>query len=1056
MNYFSRRALFALFTILILVGMPAAAQTVYGSLAGTVYDASNAVISAATVTIRGVDTGFTREVKADTVGFWRAPSLLPGRYMIEVSMAGFEKVIRGPITVEPTVERAVDVTLKPGSTTEVVTITEETPLIEATRAQISRGVETRQILELPGFNTQAGLALLQPGAAPNQNGRPGSGFVVNGARSRSNNFMLDGANNNDQSLSIPTQSVPAEALGEFRIVTNNFSAEFGRNSGSVVQQTTKGGTNEFHGIARWSWSGNGYNALRTGEQRTFNAQRAAGLSDYSALRKSRAVNVQNDMVLSGGGPIVKDKHFYFLSYDRNWYRTSAVPITTALSQESIALLEQNQSAFASGVVQYIKSTYPIANDPTARGTQRVTLPDGRALTLNIQQYNRATAEGGALSYGTNNHRGLARTDHRFGEKDTVSARVLIDRYDDPGSPAAIPINQIGQATRNYSVTGNHVRVFTPSLVSEARFSYINRSLTFPENLPAQFQAPGLPTLGNQNYPQFRKQKAYEWTSNWSWTRGRHTMRFGGNYMLIDMNSFFAPSLRGVIAYPSFSDLLFDRNATFSQYAGTGEVPARTHEFQGFFGDDWRVTSELTLNLGIRYEYTSVPFGFFSDAKPDVNNWAPRVGFAWSPKARNLLFGDGQFVMRGGYAISYDQVFQNILLNNSRNYPRGVSISEANLTGRKLWIPENRPAAVAPEEYVRRGGNPLTLPYRLYSPNERIQQPYSQQLSLGIERQFAQNYVFKVFYVGTRGINLVREVERNLGFFQRAIDKNPTLYAPVIAGMKPTTVSGLAALRVDPTRGSILIGDGLAMSNYHSLQTTVEKRFTNGLQFQVNYTWSTFISESDDILGGQANRTLPAVPFNLKLDKGRSGYDQPHRLVANYIYQFPNWFSSRKAMNRLMGGWQIAGVTTLSQGTPYTIFNNFNPLGILPGQVGTVAFSQRASFNPSGAEKTATPAANARFIADAADSGVIGNLGANTERVGNTYSFDASLSKEIKLYGERHRMQLRWDVLNVFNRRNFSTIPSNFIDSNTNLTTFMNLGYTDVAGRTMTLNLRYIF
>ena len=233
---------------------------------------------------------------SDASGFWRITSLTPGDYKLEVTSKGFDVVVRSPLQVLPAVERSIDSTLEPSGTQQVITITEEAPLIEATRAQISKGVESQRILELPGQNTLNGLALLMPGTTPNQNGRPGSGFTVNGGRSRSNNFLLDGANNNDQSLAIPRQNLAPEYIAEFRMITNNFSAEFGRNAGAVVMQTTKQGTNEIHGIARWTWLGNGLDSLSTSQQRTFNAQKTAGLNDYDALRKSRGVVVDNQLM----------------------------------------------------------------------------------------------------------------------------------------------------------------------------------------------------------------------------------------------------------------------------------------------------------------------------------------------------------------------------------------------------------------------------------------------------------------------------------------------------------------------------------------------------------------------------------------------------------------------------------------------------------------------------------------------------------------------------------------------------------------------------------------
>lgn len=1053
-----RMIAFLAIAVMLVTGAPAYSQTVNGSLTGTVLDQSGAVIPSADVVVKSIDQGTVREFKTDLNGFWRVPSLPPGRYQVEVTSKGFEKIIRGPIQVDASVEREVDFTLKPSGTSEVVTVTEEAPLIEATRAQISKGVETKRILELPGQNTLTGLALLMPGAAPNQNGRPGSGFVINGARSRSNNFMLDGANNNDQSLSIPRQSLPPEYLGEFRIITNNFSAEFGRNSGSVVMQNTRAGTNEFHGIARWSWLGNGLDSLTTNQQRTFNAQKTAGRDDYRALRASRGVAVNNQVLISGGGPVIKNKFFIFGGYDLDRFRSSVVPITTTISQAGYDALTANSSQFARGALDFLKQYYPVANDPTPRGTLNLTLPSGTALTVPIQQYNRAAS--GALSYARDIHRGMFRADWALSEKDQLQMRYVLSDATDPGSPAAFPVNQVGDENVNHNATVSHIRVWSPQLIMDTRLTYGRRAYRIVENMPAQFSisGAGLPTIGNQNYPQFRNDNLYEMTNNWSKIGSSHTIRFGFNYLQYRLGSFFAPAVRGIINYPSMLDFLLDRSANFNQYAGDGMTFAKTHEWQSFIGDDWRVSPSLTLNMGIRYEYTSAPEGFFSNAKADRNNWAPRFGFAWSPKSTNGLLGKlsggGKFVLRGGYAISYDQVFQNILLNNARNYPRGVNIALSGITGQRIYDPASRPTITGPAQYA---GNPLMLDTRLFSPNKNISQPYSQQFSMGVERQFWGSYVFKLFYVGSRGLKLVREVEQNLGFYSAAVTNNSSLLQPVVTsyGMKPTTIGGQAAVRVDPTRGSILIGDGYASSVYHSMQLTLEKRFTRNFQIEGNYTWSSFINDSDDVLGGQANRTLPSVPFNLRLDRGRSGYDQPQRLVVNYVYTFPEFFQSKGVMGRIVDGWQLSGITTYSSGTPFSVLNAFNPLGILPSSITTVYLSQRAGYNSAGTPGTgtATGLANPMWIAYPNNSGQIG-AGANILRTGGTANYDAALGKSIRTFGENQSLQFRWEVFNLFNHRNFTVIPANTASANTNNTTFLNLGQQNVSGRTMLFGARY--
>jgi outer membrane receptor protein involved in Fe transport len=1042
--------------ILFFVGL-ASSQTIYGTLNGRVVDVSGAVIPNAKIIIKNTATGAIREVVTDQTGFWRAPSLLAGQYTVTAQVQSFETVVRGPLTVEAQVERSIDITLSPGSTTEVVSIVAESPLIEVSQAQVTKTVDARQILELPGLNSRDGIALLQPGVAPNNNGRPGSGFVVNGARSRSNNFTIDGANNNDQSLQIPRQNLPPEALGQFSIITNQFSAEFGRNAGAQVSQFTRSGTNEFHGILRWQWAGNGLDSLTTGQQRTFNSFKSQGLSDFDSLRRSRGVTVQNDISGGVGGPIIKNRAFFYANYDNSLFRTSSVPTpSVSISPAGMDLLRANQGSFAPGVVQFLEKAYPVASDPTPRGTTNVTLPDGRVLTVPFTQINPGAA--GAIPYGTDFHRGLIRGDVKVSDNDTLSARWVVDDSQDPGAPTAIPINQVGGINRNNNITANYVRTWSPNIVSEARYTYADVDRRFPENQSTAFTTTGLTGIGNQNFPQFRNDYLQEATGIVRQNIGRHSIRYGGNYLYYNLNSFFAPNSRGLVQYNSLADLLFDRNATFSRYAGTGTVNAITHETGLYFQDDWRVASNVTLNLGIRYEFTSAPFGFFSNAKADTNNWAPRVGFAWAPKGGSWLTGNGRLSIRGGYGIAYDQIFQNILLNNARNFPRGVSLVQGNLSGQRFYEgvldPSKQPAVQTPQQFT---GDPNLLPVRLYSPNKRLSQPYSQQFSLGVERQLGNQYAFRIFYIGTRGLKLVREVESNIGFFKSAVDANPAVYQSIIGSLKPTTFSGQAAFRVDPTKGSILVGDGIAASTYHSLQTTLEKRFSSGLQFELNYTWSSFINDSDDILGGQANATLPSVPFNYRNDRGRSGFDQPHRFVGNFLYEMPKVFENRAVLSRIFSGYQLNGVVTMNTGTPYSILNANNALGILPGQISTVEGSQRANINLSGDPLVGTNAgANAYWVANLVNSGIIGTSGRNIVRTGDTYNFNSALAKNIPLWSESTSLQFRWEVFNVFNHRNFVTNPANTVSNATNNALFRNLGQTNVGGRTMNFLVRIFF
>lgn len=1062
-----------LFGALGLLSWSIAAQTIYGNLSGRVTDQTGAAIAGARVEARNMDTGETRETTTGSDGVYLFRALPGGRYSVKISADTFETLVREPIAVTVARDATVDVELKPGSTQEVVTIEGDAALIETTRSQISKQVDARRILELPGRNSLNGLALLQAGVVNNQNGRPGSGFAVNGARTRSNNFLIDGTQNNDPSLSIPTQNLPPEALAEFQIITNNFSAEYGRNGGAIVQQITRSGTNEFSGIAHYTWFGNGLNALTTAQQRTFAAARAAGFSERESLRRARSVTVNNTWGGTFGGPIKKDKIFFFTSFDRTTERTTVSGTNTlALAPAAVTALQNyantvtsGPDAFAPGALQFLLNTFPVANDPTPRGTLTIRRPSDNAiiLTLPVQQFNRAL-QGAPLPFGTTFWRILARGDIQLTNNDRFTLRYLQDRSRDPGAPAAIPGNEIGTNIDNYNGAVNYIRTFSPRAVNEFRFSYVDRALNFPENLPPAFVISGFNSVGNANFPQFRNSKVIEFTDNFTFTVGRHTLKFGGSYNRVHLDSFFAPNFRGTVQYPSMQEFLFDRNALFSQYAGTGLVPARVNELGVFVQDDFRITPELTLNLGLRYEYVSAPFGYFSNAEADINNFAPRVGFAWNPRVSGdgfiaTMLGGDKTVIRGGYGISYDQIFLNILLNTSRNFPRGVNIALGNITGQRLYIPANRPAPPTPQQFT---GDPNLLPVRLYSPNKRVALPYQQSFNLGFERQLFSDYVLKVFYIGSRGLKLVREVESNIGFFQAAINNNPAFYANILPTLRPVTIGGQPAFRRDPSRGSILVGDGLASSWYHSLQITHAKRFRHGIQYELNYTWSAFINDSDDILGGQVNATLPANPLNFRQDRARSGLDQPHRLVANYTFEMPritinNWF-----FDRLLNGWSMSGISTFASGTPFSVLSAVNALGILPGQISTVELSQRVSINPNGVPGTATGfpgVTNPFYVLNPANSGINGNAGRNILRTGGIASTDLAFVKNIRTFGSGDRqqtLQIRWEVFNVFNRRNFTVIPANTVSANTNPALFLNLGQTNVGGRSMIFTARYIF
>ncbi len=667
--------------------VPASGQTINGSISGVVRDQQGASIQGATVTVTNTETGQKREAVTNDEGLYKVLSLPVGNYEVTVEKTGFHaSPIRTPVSAGG--DSAVNFDLTAGSVKESVTVTDTGgATLETTQSQVLKTVEQTRILELPGRNSLNGLALLNPGVLPNQNGRPGSGFAVNGNRTRSNNFTIDGANNNDQSLSIPRQNLPPEAIGEFQIITNTFAAEYGRNAGSYVNQITRSGTNDFHGTGYYNWDGNGVDALTTAQERCMNANRAApaGRTEKQILRGCRSVTNDTIWGFTVGGPIIRNHTFFFTSFDWNPFRSNVSSATRiALDGPSRAFLQANTALFAPDTVSFLLNTFPLSNDPTPGGTltvRNLNVAGTPAIgTLNFRTFNRAAA--GPIANPQNFNRQLVKINTKFNSKDQFSFRFLRDLSGGPfagSGVTSLPGQEIGQFVYDRSFTFNDVYLVSAKLINESRFTYSERALQFPENLGFAFSISGTGSafgLGNVNFPQNRNDKVMEITDNVSYATGNHALKFGYNLLRYNLNSFFAPNFDGTVSYSDINSFLFDRNASFSQYAGDGLTAAITYEHSGFAQDDWRINPDTTINLGLRYEYVTAPYGFFSNAKPDINNWGPRVGFAWNPKG----FRDGKMVVRAGFGMAYDQVFQNILLNNSRNFPRGVNVSFTNITG----------------------------------------------------------------------------------------------------------------------------------------------------------------------------------------------------------------------------------------------------------------------------------------------------------------------------------------------------------------------------------------
>lgn len=1032
------------------------AQLTRGTISGTVRDASGGVVPGAEVKITNLETNFLRNSVTNEVGFYRVTALEPGTYSVLISKTGFSAIENRSIVVRQTQEVTFDVDLKVAAAGGVVVdVSAESEGVSLNKSNPTIGLTSsgRQAVELPlsaGRNIN-NLALL----APNTFTAPGStGISSNGQRARNNNFTIDGSDNNDISVTLSTTPVVPEAVGEFQIQSNPYNAEFGRNSGAQINVITKSGTNKLHGQAFEYYQGSALNAMD-------NIEKGNGL-------KKPAVFNRNQFGFDFGGPIRKDKTFAYGLMQGDRFRAGAglgstvrIPTQAGFAALSSVPLRAGQSAASrQGVLAamgFLSGVY--SQNPTFRSLSNTTVngvPIQTGLTnLPIGQPN-------------NTWNFIVRVDHKLREGDNLTGRYIFNK---PVSVNVISNTGFGslfagnQVIKDQNMALSETHIFSPTILNEFRFSYIRRNLQFPENDPKTptTTISGFFTIGGaSNFPQGRIQNSYQYSDILSIQKGRHSLKFGADIRRIQLFNLAAFDSKGTFNFNNLQDYLNNVAVVFQQAINTSTFDARQTQQFYFAQDDFHVTPSLTLNLGLRYELSGVPFGFFgaTDAqslgalvpgpvKKDKNNWAPSIGFAYSPRGRDSwigkLLGDGRTVFRGGYAVKYDVLFYNILTVNASNFPRVV-------VGRIDNATDIFPA-VAPVS-----GTPVFNPLATFvnTPSD-ARTPYAELYSFSIQREFGRDFLLEFGYTGSRGINGINQLQGNPAILTAA-------QAATVASTRSTTsIPSVQARRIFPQFGSrILIATG-AQSTYNAGFFSLNKRFSHGLQFGASYTWSKNISNNDESLGvGSITTGSPQVPqdfLDYRSEKSKSVFDRTQRFVINYIYEIP-WLKSAWANNRVLQhifkGWQVSGVSSFQSGQPFTILTGVDSNG-------NGAAGDRPNFNPGGTLTLDPVTGNLRtfstsgqFLVPRGSNGLPlafslgnGNLGKNTLRGPGLANFDVSFSKRFKIH-ESHALTFRADLFNAFNHDIYGN-PVNNLNSlsfgqNTN----------NFGNRSITLGAKYSF
>ena len=1020
---------------------PAAAQMTRGGISGTVRDATGGVVPGATVTVTSVVTNQARTTVSDAQGFYRVAALEPGRYTVRTELTGFSTQETRDVPVYTARDSSLDVALKVGGASEDVTVTAKPDSVELNKTDGTIGMTSteRQAVELPlstGRNIN-NLVLLAPNvmnatAANNGATNIGQGsYVINGQRSRNNNYMIDGSDNNDISVTIATSQIVPEAVQEFQVLTNAYSAEFGRSSGGQVNLITKSGSNTFRGDVWEYYTDSGLYSLT-------NIEKESGLTKPAKYHR-------HQFGADIGGPVIKDKLFFYALYQHDMQRPDQRPSTVSGTPRI-----PTPAGFAA------LRNVPLGAGQTAASRQAVLdrigfLQDVYGQGVTFRNVSTTLVNGVPIETGQTNvnivdpstyKSPLFRLDYRIGSSDNLTARYSYNGRVDENAISYCAFGELfcgGQSLKDTNMALSETHTFSSNVLNEARLSLVKRDLLFPENDPSSPTAniTGLFQVGGDtNFPQGRVSDSWQFSDTLTWLKGKHSMKFGVDIRYNKLDNIAAFNSKGSFTFNSLQDYMNNNAFLFQQALQTASFQATQWQTFYFVQDDFHVTPDLTLNLGLRYEVSTVPLGFFGATDPqslaslvpppvekDKNNWAPRIGFAWSPRSSGSLLGDGKTVVRGGWGIGYDVLFYNLLVVDASNFPRVVTASVNNVQNVYPNLLTSSGAAVF---------NPLAA---WTNSNQNTQSPSAQYYSLSAQRELG-DFIVELGYSGSRGYHGINQID-----FNPARVVTPEQAALVRQTGNAAAIPGIQARRLNPqfgVRTRIPADDGPegvdteARSTYNAGFIRVDKRFSSGLQFGASYTLSKLMSNNDASLGeggttrGSSQRPQDYFDYGAEWSIGQ--FDRTHRFVTNYIYEVPGPKSG--LLKQVLGGWQVSGVTQFQSGRPFTIVTNVDTNG--DGNTG----SDRPNINPSGTFVwdddhknftnngfyTVPLGSNNLPLANSLGNG---NAPRNSERGAPFWQTDLSVLKRFSL-GQR-QLHIRADMINAFNQDRYDN-PVNLMNS----------------------------
>ena len=1060
-------------------------QTSKGFFVGSVFDPNGAVVAGATVKITNSGTGVTRETISTDDGTFRMDAIDPGTYRVEISQAGFKIVTREKLIITAAQTTSANFQLEIGTQTEMVNVTAGGDvLLQSQDGARVNTLSKREITDLPtpGLNP-ASIVFTLPGVVdpgPLAGGFvQGNEFSVNGLRARANNQLIDGLDNNDNSIAGQSYvPILRDGYNEVAVLQSNYSAEFGRAGGAIVNVVTRSGTNQFHGSAYDVINNSVFNSLTA-------SQRADGTQ--------KPVVVENTFGFSLGGPIKKDKLFFFGTYQRDLFRSGTDATVRVPTAAGFAAL---RSLFPAGVNPNLdRYLNTVGNLRGLREISSIALGAGRP-DIDFGEATISSAQ------PLTDDQFLTRVDWTPTQKDSLSFRYVYDRLvvnnqfptvGSGGSP--FPGFEVDVPGLSQNFYFNYTRNLSTRLVNETRFGYGRFNVNFtPRDTNIASTGPvfafsgaglgqgvtsvGLPFV----FPQGRLFNNYQIQDTLSYTAGNHTFRFGADLNVQRATQAIPFNSRGVLTFAGGGG--FNAFGNFvDQFSGRGQGGASIQFgspvivpnafYQNYFVEDsWRVKSNLTLTLGLRYENYGTPFnavafpafaGFDQPVETvarqqrDNNNFAPRFSFAYSPHFGKSFLGDNKTVIRGGFAVSYDFFFNNILSNTAATVPNTFGVTNfgaslpANTNPRGLanFGAGSLPATGTPDPFATIN----TIPPDLVNPQTFV-------YNFGIQRELPFNLIGDVAYVGSRGTRLFINEQLNPG------------------------VGGFDTLnRVFPNRGSVIARTNGGDSSYNSLQARLDRGFKSGLLLRLAYTFSKAIDDvNSEVFTTTGGTSVGSDPFNRQTDRSVASFDVPHRFVATFIYDLPSLGRSGFRHN-VFGGYSIGGTYRLQSGNVQTPFvggidlngdgSAFNDRPVVSNPnapANSVGFSNFISENfisgaisPTGfSDLNGNPvnAADVRFLVS--ESIKTGLAGRNILRGPKQNRLDLSLTKSLDLGFtrlENDHFEIRFDYFNALNTPQFGPGTGDVTDTTFNDFRFNtgNLLIGNVnGGRIGQVQLRYVF